>query len=167
MKKDVFYPPNYEFLQRERPYWNSDHYGALSSAENIKDLLRVATDVLCSMPAGPIGQVCGPISTGGYGSVEKNLLFFDATIQKLTDNDQIIFDQMPFEPKLHAFMKNARENGIKLNVLSEFYFSIFRIGRIKKLYFMHTWRSSEGAKWERWQVDHFRMEMIDLPNNFV
>ncbi|PIR69487.1 MAG: hypothetical protein COU47_02840 [Candidatus Niyogibacteria bacterium CG10_big_fil_rev_8_21_14_0_10_46_36] len=93
-------------------------------------------------------MVCGPISTGGSGSVEKNLERFHAVIDALRDERVRIFSQMFFENKLFK-MKTwpSYKGGIQL--LEEFYRPIFESGFIYRMYFMPNWQTSMGATWER------------------
>lgn len=87
-------------------YWKQEHYDKLETALTYKDLFTIAEDVLRKMPS-PIGQVCGPISTGGAGSVEKNLKRFEKTIIELQQQGIEIFDQVPFEIPMQR-IKNLR-----------------------------------------------------------
>lgn len=116
----------------------------------------------------PIGQVCGPISTGGLGSLEKNLDVFHATIERLVCQDVVVFNQMPFESVILA-MRSGYESAQESNqaLLDEFYFPIFSSGLVRNVYFIHGWESSYGAKWEREQALRFDINIIDLPKGFL
>jgi len=119
----------------------------IERAQTFSDLADVALRVLRQMPR-PISMVCGPISTGGSGSVEKNLERFHAVIDALRDERVRIFSQMFFENKLFK-MKTwpSYKGGIQL--LEEFYRPIFESGFIYRMYFMPNWQTSMGATWER------------------
>jgi len=77
-------------------YFNEEHQKRSDIAKTYGGLAPIALDILGSMP-NPIGQVCGPLTSGGKGSIEANLKVFDQTIRKLQGNGKIIFNQLPFE----------------------------------------------------------------------
>ena len=56
-------------------YWKFHNMLELKSAGNYSDLREIALDVLQRMPQ-PVGEVCGPISSGGKGSIEENMKYF-------------------------------------------------------------------------------------------
>ena len=77
-------------------YWTKEDCKMLDNAVSYKQLLKIALRVLARMPRS-CAQVCGPISTGGAGSVEKNLKRFDEVIEKLQKDGIDVFNQVPFE----------------------------------------------------------------------
>ncbi|MCR4283894.1 MAG: DUF4406 domain-containing protein [Parcubacteria group bacterium] len=132
-------------------YWDQEHFDKLETSLTYKDLFTIAEDVLRKMPP-PVGQVCGPISTGGAGSVEKNLKRFEEAIINLQQQGIEIFDQVPFEVPMQR-IKNLRECGDYDNsLLYDFYLPIFESKLIHRLYFLPDWESSTGAKWEHEQA---------------
>jgi len=96
----------------------------------------------------PIIQVCGPIGTGGLGSVDKNLNAFNNTIIKLQNEGLIVFDQMPFEEPMQKFKEKLLKGEYLESILTDFYLPIIESGFISKFYFMPGWESSHGANWE-------------------
>ncbi len=132
-----------------KKYWNEEDWADLDKAEFIVDLFYIAERVLKRIP-NPVAQVCGPISTGGVGSLEANLNIFNQTIKNLQDKGLHIFDQMPFEEK----MKEIKEKIIKSNqeysqeIIHDFYEPLFSLGMIKTFYFIPGWESSTGANME-------------------
>lgn len=132
-------------------YWQQEHFNKLEIASTYKDLFIIAEDVLRKMPP-PVGQVCGPISTGGTGSVEKNLKRLEKTILDLQQQGIEIFDQVLFEIPMQR-IKNLRESdGYDDSLLHDFYMPIFESKLVHKLYFLPDWESSTGAKWEHAQA---------------
>ena len=148
-------------------YWNQGHLEAIKRAQSYAELGEIALEHLIMMP-NPITQVCGPISTGGYGSVEKNLEVFDTTIRKLMSNGEIIFNQMPFEWPMQELKKKGRlpGNEANLSVLTGFYLPIFKSGLISRLSFIYGWESSFGARWEHDMTKEFGFEIKYLPRDF-
>jgi hypothetical protein len=126
----------------------------LERAGTIREVTTIALKVLHRMRQ-PIIDVCGPISTGGLGHIDKNLKVFRATIQKLCKLGHSVFDLVPYEDAIkrirddlearHSFTKEQSEDII----LYGFYLPLFESGLIKRLAFMPGWDKSRGASWER------------------
>jgi hypothetical protein len=147
---------------------NNHQIAALKEAKSYDDLAIVGMEVLKSMPS-PICQVCGPISSGGFGSIKKNLEAFDKVIQKLVDQGMSVFDQMPFEDSMQRIRSldtgSAEDTNNKL--LKGFYLPIFESGLINTLYFIPGWESSHGATWERKQASRLGIRIVDLQKDFL
>lgn len=150
-------------MKRNGHFWTDENKAALITARSFIDLSSVALAILARMPK-PVAQVCGPISTGGLGSIEKNLVAFDATIDHLMQQGISVFDQMPFEDHIFRIVENkwgTRQNNM---LLEEFYRPIFESHHVSRLYFIHGWESSEGANWEHKLGQQLGMEISYLPH---
>lgn len=153
--------------------WTKTEYKMLDEAKTFADALTIAMKLIDNqcLSRDSFTQVCGPISTGGYGSVEHNLLAFHKTIQKLKKSrKELIFDQMPFEPLFHRFHAEwsaVHGDAYMQPVLDDFYLHLFERGHIKKLTFMHDWKSSRGAQWEHEQAERLRIPVEYLPENYI
>ncbi len=132
----------------------------LENATSFDELKDVALSVLKRME-GPIFQVCGPMTTGGLGSLELNLEVFRKTIDTLKSQGKHVFDQLPFEDH----MMRIKESG-KSNLLEAFYLPIFESGMIKKLYFIYGWWNSRGSLWEHAEAKRLGIPRRYLPFNF-
>lgn len=141
-----------------RQYWTDEDILLLEQAESTEHMLDIALRVLHRMPE-PIGQVCGPISTGGRGSIVENLIAFNETILFLQSEGRIIFNQMPFEAPMQRIKTTLPPGEYATALLTDFYLPIFTSGLIKKLYFMPDWESSKGAKWEHDQAKQLGIEI--------
>lgn len=126
-------------------YWREEDYRDLENAQDFKDLYRIANRIFGRMPED-LGQVCGPIATGGLRSVSKNLEVFDRAIRKLQEEGKIIFDQIPFEWPMQELKKKIPD-GAK-TILEDFYLPILSSGKVTTLYFIPGWETSKGATWE-------------------
>ena len=127
-------------------YWTKKDVQDVKKAKCFGDLSKVAMRVLGRMPQ-PVGEICGPITSGGLGSREKNLAAFLKAIDELRAQGKTIFDQIPFEEKLYEFTQaNWYRGGLQL--LEEFYLPLFKSGLIEVFYFMPLWHTSMGATWE-------------------
>ena len=136
-----------EFSEITKKYWTDADWQDLEKAESMNDMHVIAMRVIARMPR-PIGQACGPISRWGLGSVKENLNVFNDAIKKLQNKGLNIFDQMPFELPMQDFKKRVPgEEGFQ-RIINDFYLPIFKSGEITTFYFMPTWQTSLGSKWE-------------------
>ena len=129
----------------------------LQEAKSFKELLEVAMMILTTTHE-PLSMVSGPISTGGKGSSEANILAMQEYIEELHQSGENIFDQTPFEDAMGR-LKN-REVIYDYELLNDFYLPIFESGYIKKMFFMEDWESSTGANWEHEQMIRLRIEKM-------
>lgn len=148
-------------------YYTKEVLYAISECKDYEDMRNIAMDILKSMPK-PLAQVCGPISTGGKGSIQKNIAELEYAMNKLVGQGINIFDQAPFEAPMQRIKaesgKNHEESNLEL--LENFYKPLFESGLISTLYFLPDWQSSFGATWERKQAERLGIEIIDLPEDF-
>lgn len=110
-------------------------------------MYHIAERILERMPEG-VAQVCGPIATGGLGSLEANLDVFNQAIKKLQASGVHVFDQMPFEMPMQKLKKDLKPGEYAYSILDDFYLPLMNQEKIKTFYFMPTWQTSKGAQWE-------------------
>lgn len=142
-------------------YWTPAEATKLAQATQLTELYDIARIILQRMPQ-PLGQVCGPISNGGLGSITANLQRFKEVIADLMRSGNFIFDQMPFEDKIFELTFSQYNQGFKGELLNQFYLPIFESGYIKTLYFIPGWQSSIGACWEYQQAIRFGLEVKEI-----
>lgn len=135
-------------------------YKQIDKARTFEDLLQVAMDVLRRFP-GKAAMVCGPITTGGYGDINKNLLLFKETIKRLQNDGVLIFSQMPFEKKMQEIKEIDHCKG-GLHLLESFYQPIFESEFVDTLIFLPNWKSSLGARWEHDQAIRLGLKIVYL-----
>ncbi|MES2088114.1 MAG: hypothetical protein V4467_03960 [Patescibacteria group bacterium] len=140
-------------------YWTAKNYEDVEKAEVFSELFVVASEILNSIPE-PVALVSGPISTGGLGSIEKNLEVMARNIAALEKKGVHIFNQLPFENKFKEFSKNSKE--YYTPILDHFYLPLFQTGKITKIFFVPGWETSTGAKWEYEQAEKLGIEKILL-----
>ena len=121
-------------------YWKIEDKDELQKAVTYEELAQIALRILGRMPQ-PIAQVCGPISTGGLGSIEENMKVFQETIQGLVDKGVTVFNQMPFEEPMFRIVRPPYNKG-QPQLLELFYLPIFESGFVNILYFMSQWDTS-------------------------
>ena len=94
----------------------------------------------------PVIQFCGPISTGGFGSVEENLDSLLSVIQASSENGMSVFNQVSYERRLDNILKDHHEYDYPL--LDFFYNPILSSKKISGLIFLPLWETSVGSRWE-------------------
>jgi len=150
-----------ELNNHTRQYWTDEDILKLEQAESVDKMLEVGLAVLKRMPS-PVAQVCGPISTGGRGSLLENLVAFNEAIVFLQAEGKIIFDQMPFEASMQRIKSTLQPGEYATSLLTDFYLPIFKSGLIKMMYFLPDWQSSKGASWEHEEAQKLGIEIIYL-----
>lgn len=151
---------------------NKNFYLTQQDAEDIKkaktfyELVIIGHRILNRMKE-PIAQVCGPISTGGNGSVDENLNVFAKAIKFLNQKGVNVFNQLPFERAFDKIMKNYKTSGYDTPILEEFYGPLFESNKIKQVYFLPGWRKSIGAKWEYSYAKKLGIKIIIFPDDWM
>ena len=128
-------------------YFEAADHAELASAGTFEELRDIGFRVLARMP-DDVWMVCGPITSGGLGSLEKNVDRFNSAIDLLSAQGRNVFTQMPFEGPMQRLRvgMSAFESGAL--ILNTFYLPIFRSAKVTTLCFIHDWQTSMGAQWE-------------------
>jgi hypothetical protein len=142
-------------------YWTPEDFADVEKAETYKDLYVIAQRVILRMPK-PFGQVCGPIATGGLGSIEANLHAFNETIKKLQSEGRVVFDQIPFEEPMQKIKNDLKPGEYAEAILTDFYRPLFESGNIDTFYFMPNWQTSRGANWEHGEAERLGIKIVYL-----
>jgi len=144
-------------------YWTVGDCLAVDLAQTYHDLFVVAIEVLKTIPQ-PVVQFCGPISTGGKGSIDANLAELDRAILSFASKGVYIFDQIPFEEPMQRI--KPKSDGYNYDLLNQFYLPLSQSGLIKKFIFLPGWESSEGARWEDKQAEKLAIKREYLPDDW-
>jgi len=151
-----------EFSEITKQYWKEKDWQDLESSLSVKDLYTIAERIISRMPKPFVG-VCGPIATGGLGSFEKNINFFNQKIKELQSKGFVVFDQMPFEEPMQRIKSEDLKKGDYQNdILNDFYLPIFKSGLVSQFYFIPGWESSFGANWEHKLAQELGIEIVYL-----
>lgn len=151
-----------QFSEITLKYWEEVDWDNLEKAQSISDLFLIVKKIIEKMPE-PLGQVCGPITNGGFGTIEKNLEFFNQNIKDLQSKGLNIFDQMPFEETIQKFkLESQDKEKIYNNIMNDFYLPIFKSGKVKTMYFLPNWQTSKGAIWEHETAKSLNIEIVYL-----
>lgn len=103
-------------------------------------------------PDKKIIQVCGPITTGGLGSQEKNNTYFLDFIKKLEQKNSIVFNQILFNDEIFK-IKDRRKalnlfNYYDWEILTVCFLPLFESGFIDEFIFLSGYEKSIGSQWE-------------------
>lgn len=148
-------------------YWTKKDRDDLKKAVTFSDLLPIAITIINKIPK-PVTMVSGPISTGGFGSPEKNMEFFSQSVKKLYESGARVFDQTPFNKIMTKMKKRIwHKPEYCMPLLEEFYFPLFRDGYIQEVYFLPDWQSSFGARWEHDQCQKLNILIKDYPTELL
>lgn len=142
-------------------FWTPEDMLEMDAAKKFEDLSQIALRIVRRMPQ-PVGQVCGPITTGGVGpnNKEANLAVFHHAIWWLKSYHRLnIFNQLPFEPALWRIQQGGKD---ETNLLYGFYLPIFQSGLIKTMYFIFNWQTSYGAQWEHELARKLNIQVVYL-----
>ncbi len=148
-------------MSRNATHWTQREWEALPQVQSFADLAEIALTILRRMPQ-PSGEVCGPISTGGKGSIEANIAEFNTTIDRLLAQGLTIFDQVPFEQHIFDLIAGGKGSRLQNELLEKFYSPLFTSGLINTLYFIPGWESSHGATWEHQQARELGINIVYL-----
>lgn len=144
--------------------------GRFAGIRSFTGAARIALSDLLSLP-DPVHIVCGPISTGGLGSVERNLIAFNAMIESLICLRFSVFNQIPYEPilwKLRAeWQRKYPKKGYCMLILTHFYRYLFQSNKIKVAWFLPGWETSMGARWEHAQCLRCGIEIRYVSEAYV
>ena len=119
----------------------------MEMAQSYRELTPIGLRVLNRIP-GDVVMVCGPISTGGTGSIAENIEVFRGAIARVVRMGEFVFTQLPFEGPMQAIKGKLLPESDGLSLLELFYRPLFESGMMKRLYFIPSWKSSFGANWE-------------------
>lgn len=139
-------------------YYQMHDINTITDAGAYEELTPIALRVMHRIP-GSIAMVCGPISTGGLGSIPKNIAAFELAIEKVARSGEPVFTQMPFESVMQDINGKLTPECNASSLMETFYRPLLESGLIKRLYFLPDWESSTGARWEHELATHLGIEI--------
>jgi hypothetical protein len=131
-------------------HWTEVEEKALEDAGSMGDLAEIALVILERMAKKkkPIVEICGPMSTGGFGNIKDNMELFEAMIDSATEHDLTVFNQVVFQDAMVRLLPKHSEHHYAWDILDIFYRRIFDSGLISEFLFSPNWYTSRGACWE-------------------
>ncbi|MFZ6036571.1 MAG: hypothetical protein ACOYUK_05550 [Patescibacteria group bacterium] len=150
--------------RRANNYWTPADHSVVSAAQSFSELLPTALTIIRRMPQ-PVAMVSGPMSTGGAGSLEKNVSRFAAAIHNLNEAGITTFDQLPFQKSMiRLLQQHHHATSYYMPLLEDFYLPVFQSGLIARVYFLPDWHTSFGARWEHDQCEKLGIPQIPFPD---
>lgn len=86
----------------EHNHWTEIETEALSRIGSFEEMVPVGIAILKRMQklGRPIVQICGPMSTGGRGSLQANMAYFRGAQRVAIRNGWTVFDQTPYQDSM-------------------------------------------------------------------
>ena len=138
----------------------------LAAATEFKQLVPVGVGVVARIGSG-IHEVCGPITTGGFGCPKKNLAFFGFAIEELWRRGIPVFDVRPYQDAMDRIIEEQNITDYPWALLEEFYGPVFESGHIVKGLFLPDWQTSKGANWERQKLTSLGIPVEPFPSEWL
>ncbi len=149
-------------------HWTADDLAACAEMDTLFGLARLAIAMLDRLKletkCDRIYQICGPMSTGGLGNLQDNMILFKEAIVVAREKGWIVFNQVPFQDAMIRIVKYYERKDYAQEILDEFYLPVFESHRIACAPFIPYWHTSKGAAWEREKVGSLGHIMVfDYP----
>jgi hypothetical protein len=150
-------------------FWTQEEIDLIAVADSFERAAEIAVTVLERMKKDgrPIVEVCGSISTGGLGTIEKNIERFEKAVNSAKEHGLLVFDQIPFETAIFRLRAVSEIDGYCTDILDIFYNRIFMTGMIDQCLFLPDWESSGGARWEYEKAKELGITIVDLPEEWL
>ncbi|OHA17459.1 MAG: hypothetical protein A3G52_02440 [Candidatus Taylorbacteria bacterium RIFCSPLOWO2_12_FULL_43_20] len=151
-------------------HWTEVETLALEKVVKFEEMVPVGVCVLERMRkiGGNIVMICGPMTTGGRGSLTANMEYFKKTQAFASFRGLFIFDQTPFEGTMQRLSEGHRHRKqYCVEILHIFYRQIFSRRLIDELMFLPDWASSTGASWERQEGTDLGLKISDYPREWL
>lgn len=148
--------------------WIQEHLDAAHAAASFEALAAVAIQILLHMSKdGPCIQVCGPITTGGYGCEVKNRTRLKAAIDTAAKNNHRVFDQTPFGYHIKRIGDAHSPGAYDKSILNIFFREVFGSGHIKEIWILPGSEGSVGVEWEIAEAKRRGIVVRDFPKQLL
>lgn len=162
--------------------WTPDVLGDIARARSYEHLAETGAVVLAKIrrrkidlgqARRPTIQICGPITTGGLGSFEKNMARLNSAVDEAIRRGHHVFDQRPFQS---AMLRLGKTNGHTAHnaqvhydhgILEVFYTRVFESGYLHQAWFLPRWETSKGATFEREKALQCGMVIKKYPHTWL
>lgn len=142
---------------------------ALKRASSLEEVAKIALTALGRLRSSghQIVQICGPITTGGLGSVEANVARFKFAVQRASENGFVVFDLPAFQEAIGRVTNFQKDAPYNWGILDDFIGKVLGSGYISRAFFLPGWESSTGSKWEREQLKRLEIPFQDFPAEWL
>ncbi len=117
--------------------------------------IRMLRKLRQESPSGKVYLLSGPMTTGGFGNFEQNMMLFEHAIEIARENGMCVFNQLPFQTGMIRLIGKPDNimfdgNGLPYpqNILDDFYWPLFECGELTDLLLFPTWTGSNGSTQE-------------------
>jgi hypothetical protein len=151
-------------------HWTNAEWEAQLNAGSMAELAQIALAILCRLQkqGNPIVQICGPMTTGGFGDTLLNMEFFGHVVSRAEASGRVVFNQSPFQDSMIRICgwKEGLDS-YPTDILDGFYAEVFASGYISATLFMPDYRhykgfeSSVGSRWEHERATKLGL-LVDL-----
>lgn len=142
-------------------YWTEQDGRDCATANTFEELGEILMGV-ARRASQPLGMVCGPISSGGLGSVAANLERFEKAIRYVRSSGIAVLHQLTLEKEI-ARMCSTPYYKDGLQLLNGVYRPVFDSELVPLRFFIPEWHTSFGARWEREQASRPGRWIFDIP----
>lgn len=155
---------------RDTMHWTDEDLARLEEVSTFEEAAGLAIEMLArlSETGKEIVQICGPMSTGGLGSLEANMERFRLAIERAHERGLVVFNQIPFQKVIIRLCRfEEGQSDYNWEILEIFYRRIFESGYVGRTLFIEDWDSSTGATWERRTVTKLGLIVEEYPMEWL
>ena len=148
-------------------HWRDVDHERLVQVQTFEEMFDIALPMLERI-SKPAVQVCGPISTGGVGTIEGNVRILEEAMRRVHEKGISVFNQLPFERSMSRLAVPWDERREYCEpILEVFYRRVFASGHLSGTMFLPNWETSYGARWERRFAPTHGIEVVDIPLEWI
>ena len=149
-------------------FWRGEEFVSLKTISSFDELATIGVRVISRLPE-PVVEVCGPITTGGRGSLKENLHVFEHVTMRLGEDGYHVFNLLNFQPTIDRLAREWAVNnqGYCWPILNIFFRQVFDAKKINFGYFIPGWESSVGARWEREALKVLGVVLREVPEEMI
>ncbi len=146
-------------------FWTGAEKKRLEQADTLSELADIALVILGRMAEEKrkIVQICGPMTTGGFGNLDDNMKLFQYAIDVASDRGLHVFNQLPFQDAMKRIVQWFPNQPYCQAILDNFYRPIFGSGYVQRTLFLPNWKTSHGASWEYGLVTELGLVVQEYP----
>lgn len=150
-------------------HWTREELAVLEAAATLREVAEIALGHLYRLQSygRPIVQICGPMTTGGLGSLSANMRRFECAIAGAAGAGHLVFDQIPLQAAIIRITDHHNSTEYNVDILEVLYAPIFGSGCINTVFFIPGSETSRGATWERRKVMGLGIEVFECPLPWV
>lgn len=146
-------------------HYEPEDFDRLETANSFDELVDIAITILkrIKKDGHEAVQICGPMSTGGFGNLKDNFAFFGKAVEKAREHGVVVFDQTHFQHAMQRLSGHLKDGEYNMDILEVFYKKVFDSKLISRALFLPNWRTSRGSCWERNFLSQHYIKVEDYP----